>query len=188
MKSKTLIIFLIILMSVVIFLLTMFLVSYLNGNINFKNGVFKMGHKSTNIVYDKKFNFEDIRDISIKQEAGDIIIKQSPDNYIQVVIYGNNDDDFNVNVANNDLDIKFQNKFRFNFFGFNQRLNDIIVYVPASYLNRITVKNNYGKCEIADLENATIDVDCDCGNVEVGKIKNANIKCDLRKYRSKGNT
>ena len=57
MKSKTLIIFLIILMSVVIFLLTMFLVSYLNGNINFKNGVFKMGHKSTNIVYDKKFNF-----------------------------------------------------------------------------------------------------------------------------------
>ena len=83
------------------------------------------------------------------------------------------------------LDIKFQNKFRFNFFGFNQRLNDIIVYVPASYLNRITVKNNYGKCTIADLENATIDVDCDCGNVEVGKIKNANIKCDLRKYRSK---
>lgn len=178
MKNKTLIIILIILMSVIIFLLSMFLVSYLRGNINFKNGIFNMGHKSTNIVYDKKFNFEEIKDIFIKQDAGDITIKEVDSNYIQVVVYGKDEDDFNVNVANNNLNISFVDKFRFTFLGFNQRLNDIIVYVPTDYANTINIKNDYGKCTIADLKNATVDIDCNAGNVEAGSIKNAIIKCD----------
>lgn len=178
MKNKTLIIVLIIIMSIMIFILTMFLVSYLKGNFNFKDGIFNIGSKSTNIIYDKKFDIEELHNISIKQNAGDIIIRESPDNDIQVVAYGDNQSELKVNTNNNDLNIDYTKRFRISFLGFNQKLNDIIIYVPANYSNKINIKNDYGKCEIADLKNATVDIDCDAGNVEVGKIKNATIKCD----------
>lgn len=178
MKNKTLIIILLILMSIIIFLLTMFLVAYLKGSINFKNGIFKVGIKSTNIIYDKKFNLEELQNISIKQNAGDIMIRQSTGNFVQVVAYGDNENEFDINLIGEDLNINYTDRFRISFFGFNQKLNDIVVYVPASFSNKINIKNDYGRCEIADLENATVDIDCDAGNVVVGKIKNATIKCD----------
>ena len=34
---------------------------------------------------------------------------------------------------------------------------------------------------MSNLENASINVDCDVGNVEVGRVKNADIQCDLGK-------
>ena len=85
MKNKGLIITLIILLSIIIFFLVMFLVMYLKGGMSFKNGIFSIGSKSTNIIYDKQFELEDIKDIDIKQDAGDIIIKESENDSIKVV-------------------------------------------------------------------------------------------------------
>ena len=179
MKNKGVIITLIILFSIVIVFLIMFLVKALRGGINFKNGIFSIGNKSTNIIYDKQFELEDIKDIDIKQDAGDIIIKQTSEDYIKVVLYGENKEDAQVELANGNMSIDNRHhKKSFTFFNFGVTTNDIIMYVPSSYSDRIKVKNDYGKCEITDLENATVDIDCDAGNVELGKIKDAVLKCD----------
>lgn len=179
MKNKGLIITLIILLSIVIFFLVMFLAMYLKGGINFKNGIFSIGTKSTNIIYDNKFELEDIKNIDIKQDAGDILVKKSKDNNIKVVLYGENETDAQVELNNGNLTIdNTHNRRSFVFFNFGVKTSDIIIYLPTSFKNEIKVKNDYGKCEITDLENATVNIDCDAGDVKLGKIKNATLKCD----------
>lgn len=179
MKNKGLIITLIILLSIIIFFLVIFLVMYLKGEINFKNGIFSMGSKSTNIIYDKQFELEDIKNIDVKQDAGDILVKETTEDYIKVVLYGENEGDAQVELNNGKLTIdNTHNKRSFAFFNFGVAKNDIIIYVPSNYSNVINIKNDYGECELTDLENATVNIDCDAGNVELGKIRNATIKCD----------
>ena len=58
MKNKGFIITLIILLSIIVFFLVMFLVMSLKGGTNFRNGIFSIGSKSTNIIYDKQFELE----------------------------------------------------------------------------------------------------------------------------------
>ena len=179
MKNKGLIITLMILLSIITFFLVMFFVMVLNGKTSFKNGIFGIGSKSVNIIYDKNFELEDIIDIDIKQEAGDILVKKTTEDYIKVVIYGENEGDAQVELNNEKLTIdNTHNRRNFVFFNFGVTKNDIIIYVPSNYSNDIKIKNNYGKCEMTDLVNATVNIDCDAGEVELGKIKNATIKCD----------
>lgn len=178
MKNKGLIITLIIILTIIMFFLIMFLVTYLRGGISFRNGGISLISTSKNIIYDKTYDINQIRDIEIKQNAGDIIFKETSNNNIQVVIYGDNERDVSVNIVNNNLNIDYSNYHKFLFFSFGTRKNNIIVYVPSNYSNKIDIKNDYGNCQIANFENATINIDCDAGNVETGKIKNAIIKCD----------
>lgn len=177
MKNKGLIITTIILLSIVIFFLIMFLVMYLKGGANLNSIIFGMKSKTTNIVYDNKFKLEDIKNINIKQDAGDIVIKETSDDYIKVELYGRKENDAQVDINEGNLKIDFTHK-KIRFISFGETKNDIVVYIPSSYSNGIRIENDYGNCEIGDLENATLDIDTDAGDVELGKIKNATIKSD----------
>lgn len=176
MNNKAPIIFLIILLSLLIFALVMFLVVSLCGG---RNRIINFGSKSNEVIYDKTFSIEKIENIEIKQDAGDITFKEATDNNIKVIAYGEEKSDVEVTLSQSKLTVDYTKKNKFMFFNFGNIKNDIIVYIPANYEGTIKIKNNMGNCEIENLEKATLNVDCDAGNVEVGKIKNANIKCDL---------
>lgn len=176
MNNKTPIIFLIILLSLLIFALVMFLVVNLTGG---KGRIISIGSKSNKIIYDKAFNIEEIKNIEIKQDAGDITFKETTDDNITVTAYGEEEQDIEVTLNGDKLTVDYTKINRFIFFNFGNIKNDIIINIPSSYNNKIKIENNMGNCYINDLPNATLDIDCDAGNVEVGKIKNANIKCDL---------
>lgn len=176
MNNKTPIIFLIILLSLLIFALVMFLVVNLTGG---KGRIISIESKSNEIIYDKTFNIEEIKNIEIKQDAGDITFKETSNNNITVTAYGEEAQDIEVTLNGDKLTVDYTKKNKFIFFNFGNIKNDIIVYIPANYEGTIKIKSNMGNCEIENLEKATINVDCDAGNVEAGKIKNANIKCDL---------
>lgn len=178
MKNKGIIITLIILLTIIVFLLIIFLVSYLKGGISFKNGIFNIGTKSSNVIFDKIFEIEDVKNIEIRQNAGDVIFKETPNDNIQVVIYGENEDDVKVDINKNKLTVDYTEEYRFSLFNFGTIKNDIIVYIPSHYSNNIKIKNNYGNCDIVDLENASIDISCNAGNVELRKVKDATVKCD----------
>lgn len=173
MKNKGAIIALIILLSVLVFFLVMFLVICLRGNMNFNNFI---GNKSTNIIFDKTYELQNIENIKIIQDAGNITFKESQSEYIQVVVYGKNESDINVELNNNILNI--QNKVQTRFISFGFRTTDIIIYIPSNYEKQIKIENNYGNSEILDLENATINAKCSAGNISLGKIKNATIVCN----------
>ena len=185
MKNKGLIIAMIILLTIIVFLLVMFLVVCLRDGNNFKIGLFSFGNKSQNIIYDKTFELEEINDIDIKQEAGDVIFRESEDDYIRVVLYGKKADDVKVTLNNNTLDVDYTQKTRFTLINFSTVENNIIIYLPANYENNIKIKIDYGNCEIVDLANANVNIECDAGNVNVGKIKDATVKCDYGNIKIK---
>lgn len=189
MKNKGLIIFTIILLSITIFLLVLFLVTYLSGGVNFRSGIINFSSKSTNVIYDNQFDLENIKNIEIKQDAGDIIFKETTDDKIKVVVYGEEANDVQVDLNNGNLNIDYTHKNNFLFinFSFGNVKKDIIIYIPSDYSNEIKIKNDYGKCEMTDLENATVNIDCNAGDVELGKVKNATIKCDLREHNNRRN-
>lgn len=176
MKNKTGIILLLILLSIIIFSLTMFLVRYLSGG---NTNMIGWGRSSKDIIFNQTYTLEEIQDIDIKQDAGDIIFKESPNDSIEVVIYGDNASAVNVNLTYEKLSIDYTKKMRFFFFNFGVTKNNIIVYIPTKYNKDITIQNDYGNCEIGNLEYANLDIHCDCGNVEIGKIRNSDIRCDL---------
>lgn len=176
MNNKTPIILLLILLSLIIFALVMFLVVNLTGG---KARIINIGSKNNKIIYDESFNLEEIKNIEIKQDAGDITFKESTDDNITVTAYGEKVQDIEVTLNGDKLTVDYTRKNRFIFFNFGNIKNDIIINIPSSYNNTIKIDNNLGNCYINDLPNATINVNCDAGNVETGKIKNANIKCDL---------
>ncbi len=187
MKNKGIIITLIILLSIIIFFLIMFLVMCLTGRINYTNGILFFGtKKSNNIIFDKTYSIEDINNIDIRQDSGTVIFRETLENNIQVVVYGENESDVNVNVNQDNLYIDNTHNKKFTFFSFGIIAKDIVVYIPSTYNKTIKIKNDYGNCEMLDLENATVDIDCDCGNVKLGKIKNATVKCDLGNTEIKG--
>lgn len=179
MKNKGLIITLIVLLSVIVVLLIAFLVLNISRNFSFAKGIFNFEYKSSEIIYEKKFELADIRNIEIKQDAGDIIFRETSDEEIKVVVYGDNEDSVNIDVNNNKLYINYKHKPRFFIFSFGITKDDIIVYLPSNYSDRIKVNNDLGNCIIADFENAILDIDTDAGNVEIEKAKDITVKCDL---------
>ena len=175
MKNKGIIIALIILLSIIIFFLVMFLVMCLTG----KKILFFGIKKSNNIIFDKTYSVEDINNIDIRQDAGNIVFRKTSEDNIQVIVYGEDENDVDVNFNENNLSIDNTHKRKFILFNFGVIEKDIVVYIPSTYNKEIKIKSDYGNCEMLDLENATVDIDCDCGNVKLGKIKNATVKCDL---------
>lgn len=182
MNNKTPIICLIILLSLLIFILVMFLIINLTGG---KGGIINIGSKSDKIIYDKTFNLEEIKNIEVKQDAGDITFKETLDNNITITAYGEETSDIEVSLNGDKLIVDYTKRNRFIFFNFGNIKNDIIISIPSSYSNTIKVNNNLGNSYINDLPDATINIDCDAGNIEAGKIKNANIKCDLGQVQIK---
>lgn len=181
MRNKTGIIILLILLSFIIFSLTMFLVSYLCGG---ENTMIGWGIKSKNIIFNRSYTLEEIQDIDIKQDMGDIIFKETSSDKIEVIIYGENENDVDVNLDYNKLLIDYHRKNRFFFFNFGFTKSNIIVYLPEKYDRSISIQNDLGNCEIANLENISIDVNCNAGDVKVGRVKNADIQCDLGKVEA----
>lgn len=181
MRNKTGIIILLILLSIIIFSLTMFLVSYLCGG---ENTMIGWGIKSKNIIFNKSYTLEEIQDINIKQDMGDIIFKETSSDKIEVIIYGEDENDVDVDLNYDKLLIDYHRKNRFFFFNFGFTKSNIIVYLPEKYDRSISIQNDLGNCEIANLENISIDVNCNAGDVKVERVKNADIQCDLGKVEA----
>lgn len=177
---KGLIIVLISLLVIIVAGLITFLVLCLNGNIDLKNGFLHFGaNKSENLIYENTYNLDDIQLINVKQNAGDIIFENINENNIRVEVYGENESDVEVSLTNNELYVNYVgNNNRVWIFNFGGTYGDVKIYVPSSYSKQIKINNDAGEVKIKNLENAEADIDCDAGNVEIDRIKNATIKCD----------
>lgn len=176
MKNKIPIIFLLILISVIIFCLVMFLVIYLNKGMD---GMINIGKVSENIVLEKNFELLEIENIEVIQDYGDVTFKENEDNNIKVEIYGRNEKDTRAELINNKLKIENTNRRNFTLINFGVRKSEIIVYIPKGYAGDINIKVDCGNATLDNIENANLKVECNAGNVKIKKAKNANIKCNL---------
>lgn len=158
MKSNGLIVALVILLSIIVFFLVMFLVVYLKGGATFMN----FGSSKNDVIFDETFSMENIQSIDIEQDAGDIIFKETTNDNIQVVLYGDGRDTVNVNVVGNKLSINYTVRKNFALLNFGTVKKDVVVYIPSIYSSQINIRNRYGNTEIPDLENVVVNIEADC--------------------------
>lgn len=175
MKNKGLIIILIILLAMIVISLIVFLVLCLNGTFNIMELTNFNLKKSSNVILEEEYEEKIVNNIEVLSNAGDITLQESTSENIRVVVYGKNRSNLKVNLEDNRL--KIENlEHRVSFLGFNSYINDIIIYVPTTYSKEINISNDYGNCQITDLEKATVNAEIDCGDIKLGKIKDATIK------------
>ena len=172
MKNKSLIITLITLLSIIVILLTIFLILGISGKFtNIKTS-------NRKIILDQTYEPEHVEKIDIVSEVGDVKIFETSENNIKVTIYGKSDKNLkNINISNKDKILKFEilgmsNKIVN--FGFSP--NDIVIYAPKEVINEIKIKSDYGDVEIGNFENTLIDLEQDCGDIDIETVKNTTIK------------
>ncbi len=163
MKNKGVIITLIVLLSILVLGIISLLVFFLTGSrhvgfISFGNSV------STELVFDKVYQ-QNFDEVTINTSTGNIEIKVSKDEDIHVRIYGDKERT-NVEEKKQQLFIETKSKKCFGFC-FNQKMAKVEVELPASFENKINIKNNYGDVAIASFLNANIKVDEDAGDVSI---------------------
>ncbi len=171
MKNKGLLITVIVLLSVIAALLLGLMIYSLAGN-TLSFGI--VPRASDKVIYGN--SFEKVSDIVVDSACGDISFGENTDGKVHVTAYGENERDITVNFSDGKLKVDYPQKHRF--FNWSVVKNNIIVSLPSDYENGIKVKSDYGNVDICTLPKASIDVECDYGNMTAGKVKTAVIGND----------
>lgn len=174
MKNKGLIISLIIFLVIVCIMLICFMVSVINGKHVFTK-IFVGSKRSNNLVINETYeiNFEKIK---INTDAADVYVKESSDNNIKVLVYGD-EDKSKVNVSGRSLEIDAKQKKCFGFC-FNVTKSKVLVYLPKDYKNNIVVDNKYGDVVIDSFLEANVGVSANCGDVLIKGALTAKVDND----------
>lgn len=172
MKNKGITIFLIILLSIISILLLIFMTNVISGNIKFSNFISRY-NVSNELIIDETYNI-DFNEININTDSSEVYIKESLDNEIKVVIYGDKEHT-KVDTAKNKLSIISTSKKCIGFC-FNTKVSKVEVYIPNDYNKLVIINNKYGDIEVGKFLNANIKIKEDCGDVSVlgGSIVNIN--------------
>lgn len=178
MKNKGVIVSLIIILAIIIIGLIVFLYLSLSGQFDLKFNYMSFNFKkSDNIIFDTSYEENLVENLEILSAAGDVKFEESVDEKIRIIAYGESDENIRVDLENGKLKIDYSN-YKNSSFGFNFYTNDIIIYIPKDYDKEINLDLDYGDIEIIDLDNATINIKEDCGDVKVGNIKNLFVEND----------
>ncbi len=181
MKNRTLIITMIALLSVLVIGLITFLIFMLNGNFRFRSfTMFQIESKT--LVLDQIYT-EDFNRIEMNIDSGNIYIKESLDEKVQVLGYGNEDDiTVTVDTKNQKLNIRIDEK-DCHFFCFRKTIPKVEVYLPKEYSHLIKIDSKYGDTEIEKFLNAEITLDQKYGDITIGESKSVKIHNDYGDIR-----
>ena len=193
MKSKGWIITGIVAASVAAVLLIGVMVVMLSGQVNWFNRTLRT---SENVIYEESFSR--VTDISISSACGDISFIENTDNRFGVLAYGEKREDITVNFSDGKLSVDYPQKRRL--INWTIAKNNIVISLPKGYDKSIKVNADYGDVTLCALPKASVNVECDygnveiaesvsaavsndCGNVEIGTIDTADVRVDLGDIR-----
>ena len=175
MKNKNWIIALIVSLSIVVLILIVFFIVLLTNGNSLKK-YFKMSVKnSSKIILDKTYLSNNIEIIT---NNSDIDFKYSNDDNVKIVVYAEKEDELNVSEETDKIVVNLKDDTK-KFFGFNNIGNKIEVYIPKEYDKDITINSNLGDIETVALDNSDVNIDIDCGDVDIASVKSAIIKSNL---------
>lgn len=174
MKNKGLIISLIAFLVIVCIMLTCFMVSVINGKHVFTK-MFVGNKQSNNLVINENYenNFDQIK---INTDAADVYVKESNDNNVKVLVYGEKDKS-KIDINGNSLNIFAKEKKCFGFC-FNVTKSKVEVYLPKDYKNNIVINNKYGDVDVGSFLEAKVNVTANCGDVLIKGALTAKVDND----------
>ena len=172
--NKSLAIFLVILLTIVVAALTGGFIYMLNNNIPFSFDWFVGENKYSTTLVEAK-TFDTIKDINIYSKNGDVTIEESEDNKISVEFYSDKVEEEYIKDGN-EINVKLYNKAGF---AFNFKTDRILVKLPKEYANKISINNNVGDIKITSIDSASTNIVSTIGDINIESINDANITNDI---------
>lgn len=128
-------------------------------------------------LYNETFNAEDVEKLDINLIAFDVIIRNSEDDKIRVIINGKEDrkDKISLNNDSNILKIS-ESKWKSFCFGFCFWDDEVIIYLPEEYNNEIKIKNVSGDITFLDGYSSNMDIQTTSGDIKIIKAFDLNVK------------
>ena len=170
MKNKSLIITLIIVLSILVLglisLMSHLLIKGNRINFNFK--------KENELIYEEEYNVDEVNNLTINSISSDILFKESTNNEIKVIVYGDKYNDLKVELNNNLLTIDYdvETNFCIGICFTNDRL---IIYIPNTYNKNIKINTTSGDVLGLNLINAKLDFKSVSGDIQINNIDEASI-------------
>lgn len=175
-NNRGLLITLIILLSLIVVLLSGILIFSLSeSSLSFLHIPMK-----TETICDESFSAEEISNIFIDSEAGDIIVKNSTDGNIRLVAEGLNKEGFYADTDGNILKISSEEIEKYRFFHFNSlKGTEITLYIPKDF-NALDISLNFGDIEIDDSLNTNLTIENNMGDIEAKRLGGSfNLHTDM---------
>lgn len=179
---KGLYIFLIVFLSLIVLGLSALLVVGLTGKGGLFGFHFGQSSTSSNLVLDKKYEFEELDRVEIKIKSGSLKITNtdSEDDEVSLKFYADkdayayvDDDKDSLKIEDRSDDCRF---FCFNWVGVKVELS-----LPKDYAGDLIVDTSYGDVDIAEFNEATLRIDSSAGDVNIKSVK------DIQASLSAGN-
>ena len=167
--NKIIKILLIVILTIIAIGLSFFLYAFIQKDYDFNFSAF-FSHESNTLIDNKIF--DSINNISIKSDVADIYIKNNVDNNYRVEIYSDNEKNHSIDVIDNNLNIAFDSGSNI-FFAKSSR---IVVYIPTTFNNNITINNTTGDIKVESFEFANINVESTTGDTNIDSVNSLNYK------------
>lgn len=167
-NNRGLLITLIVLLSIIALLLSgIFTFAMLSGTRSIK----ALNPIKAQTVFDQSYNPDEIKNIEIDNNAGDITIKNSTDGKIRVTASGITENEFSAEADGSTLNISNKIETRRDFFIFGAIKNDIdmVLYLPEG-LESLNIKSSFGDVEIENKLITNLTIDNDMGNIEAERL------------------
>lgn len=177
MKNKSGILVLIVVLVIVVFLLISFLYNSITGKFEFNNLSSVFQGETINCIIEESYDIEEIENLKIKSNLGDIKLKNSEDSAFKCEVYGKDVEDVEIKLNNKELNITYTQK-GIKLFGNNYK-REIILFIPKEYAGNIRIDSDCGDLDVSNLKNASLDIKQDCGDVEIDEIKNVSVDSAL---------
>ena len=171
MKKSSSTIFLIVLLSLTVILLTSFMILMMNKkfSLNFRS-LFAKRVEELQIEETYKNNYEKI---NIKTDAADVYVKKSENEDIYLKVYAEKN---HANVIDNVGELNIEVK-QDKCIGIciNNKISKVELYIPENYEKEINIDNNYGDVKIDSFEKLNLDIKEDAGDINIEKANIVNI-------------
>lgn len=169
MSNRVLLIVVIILLLTIAVLLSLFLIFALFGKYE---GISIFNSKT--IIFDESYEKDLVNEIKVKSDLGDIKLQESQEEKIRVSVFGKSLEDINISFEEGILSVEIKQPSRI--FNFGIHKNDVTIYIPKEYSKNINVDASFGDIKIANFENAIMNIEEDCGDIEIQSVKDIVVK------------
>jgi len=140
-------------------------------------------HKQENLIYSEEFELTNIEDINLKTVAATITVKESKDGKLKVEAFSTKEKEVTSNVSEDTISVEYLDQEEHNFtinIGINEVQDEMIIYIPKDYEMNMLIDTNYGNITFdVALQNTSIDIVSDYGNIDIEAVKNISIDCDF---------
>lgn len=167
--NKTVTIILIVLLSLVAIVASLFLGFMIKGGYNINILTFNIDNSYSENLLDKQ-EFIDVEEINIKSDVADIFIEESTDKKITIELYSEEAEEHFIKEENGTVEAKLKNKHKIRF-GLLKKNSKIIVKIPKDYDKKIFVESETSDVKLDSFENLSLDIAVTTGDLEAKDLK-----------------